>query len=159
MSYSCCLALQWAIIDWYTYCYTYKEYQWQSQRLIPIMWCNKHRYDFVHFLIFCTLFQASGILPKYCKALRCHIIYLEYIWYVFPSMLQIGEHISWGTAFPTRLHVCPAKTLVSLCIHAVCLKMLWTLGYPQDTLQRCWSDCKDVQADLSLRWAHMQSCS
>ena len=25
-------------------------------------------------------------------------------------------------------------------------------------LRRLWSDCVDAQADLSLRWAHMQSC-
>ena len=41
---------------------------------------------------------------------------------------------------------------------AICLKTLWILGYSQSAPQRLWSDCADVQADLSLHWAHMQSC-
>ena len=38
------------------------------------------------------------------------------------------------------------------------LKTPWILAYPQSTLRRLRSDCADAQADLSIRWAHMQSC-
>ena len=41
-------------------------------------------------------------------------------------------HMRHGTAFPTRLHVGPAKTKISLRV--------------------------DAQADLSLRWVHIQAC-
>ena len=54
--------------------------------------------------------------------------------------------LSQGTSFPTRLHVHPGKTKISLmCILAVWSifavhLMLWSLGYPQSVLQRGWSD-------------------
>ena len=41
---------------------------------------------------------------------------------------------------------------------AVRLKKSWDHSYPQSTLRRLWSDCVDVQADLSLCLAHMWSC-
>ena len=68
-----------------------------------------------------------------------------------------------GIAFTTNLHVRPAETQIKLRIRAgwamftAHLKTLWILGYPQCALQRLWSDYADAQADLSLRWAHMQS--
>ena len=36
-------------------------------------------------------------------------------------------------------------------VFAVCMKKPWVLSYP---LSANWSDWADVQADLSLRWAH-----
>ena len=72
--------------------------------------------------------------------------------------------LSTGTAFSTIMHVRPAKTHISLCIprsliriFAVHLRTLWLLDYPQSALRRLWSDCADVQADLSLHWKHIQS--
>ena len=72
--------------------------------------------------------------------------------------------LSWDIAFPTRLHMCPAKTQISLHSHTVwsesllsILRCFWILGYPQIALQRFWSDCTSMQADLSLCWEHMQS--
>ena len=43
-------------------------------------------------------------------------------------------------------------------LFAVCLKTHLFLGYPQGALRRLCSNCTDAQADLSLRWAHIQSC-
>ena len=43
-------------------------------------------------------------------------------------------------------------------VFSVRLKTLGVLGYPQSALQRLRSDCADAQSDVSLRWAHMQSC-
>ena len=43
-------------------------------------------------------------------------------------------------------------------VFAVSMKTLWIFGYLQSALRRRWSDCADVQADLSLSREHMQSC-
>ena len=65
-------------------------------------------------------------------------------------------------AFPTRSHVRPAETQISLHIRAVwsvlavCQKTLWILCYPQTALRRHWSGCSGAPTDLC--WAHMQSC-
>ena len=54
----------------------------------------------------------------------------------------------------------PAKTQIRLGIRpvwsvfAVHMKKAWVLSYPFNAQQRLWSDWADVQADLSLRWAH-----
>ena len=61
---------------------------------------------------------------------------------------------------PTKLHVHPAKTQISLGIHpvwsvfAVRMKKAWVLSYPLSAQRRLWSDWADAQADRSLRWAH-----
>ena len=34
------------------------------------------------------------------------------------------------------------------------MKKAWVLSYPLSAQRRLWSDWADVQADLSLRWAH-----
>ena len=56
---------------------------------------------------------------------------------LFAGMCNIGLRIahcymSKGTTLPTRLHVCLAKTQISLCslirVIAVDLKMLWVIG-------------------------------
>ena len=57
-------------------------------------------------------------------------------------------------AFPKILRVHPCR-LIRVC--AVCLKTLWILGYPQSASKDC-DQTTDVQADLSLRWMHIQSC-
>ena len=65
---------------------------------------------------------------------------------------------------PTKWHEGPAKTQISLGIRpvwsvfAVRMKKAWVLSYPLSAQQRLWSDWADAQADLSLRWAHMQFC-
>ena len=43
-------------------------------------------------------------------------------------------------------------------VFAVRLKTFYILGYPQNVLQRLWSDCADAQADPSLRFAQAQYC-
>ena len=72
---------------------------------------------------------------------------------------------------PTKRHVRPAKTQISLGIRpvirvftvrmpslirvfAVSMKKAWVLSYPLSAQQRLWSDWADAEADLSLRWAH-----
>ena len=39
-------------------------------------------------------------------------------------------------------------------VFAVRMKKAWVLSYPLSAQRRLWSDWADVQADLSLRWAH-----
>ena len=39
-------------------------------------------------------------------------------------------------------------------VFAVRMKKPWVLSYPLKAHRRLWSDWTDVQADLSLRWAH-----
>ena len=56
---------------------------------------------------------------------------------------------------PTKWHVRPAKTQISLIrAFAVHLRKAMILSYPLSALRRLWSDWTDAQADLSLRWAH-----
>ena len=61
---------------------------------------------------------------------------------------------------PTKWHVSPAKTQISLGIRqvwtgfAVRVKKAWVLSYTLSAQRRLWSDWADAQADLSLRWAH-----
>ena len=81
----------------------------------------------------------------------------------FPTMRITSSNKSRGTAFLTIFHERSAKTQISLripavwSVFAVYLKTLWILGYPQSDLRIVWSDCAEAQADLSLRWVHMQS--
>ena len=65
---------------------------------------------------------------------------------------------------PTKWHVRPAKTQISLgispvwSVFTVRMKKAWVLSYTLSAQRRLWSDWADAQADLSLRWAHMQFC-
>ena len=43
-------------------------------------------------------------------------------------------------------------------VFAVRLKKVWSLSYPLSAQRRLWWDWADVQADLSLRWAHSWFC-
>ena len=43
-------------------------------------------------------------------------------------------------------------------VFTVRMKKAWVLSYPLSAQRRLWSDWADAQADLSLRWAHMQFC-
>ena len=69
-----------------------------------------------------------------------------------------------GKAVSTRFNVRPAKTQINLHIRAVWSESslsvwiyLGSLASPQNIMRRLWSDCADAQADLSLRWTHVQS--
>ena len=57
---------------------------------------------------------------------------------------------------PTKWHVRPAKTQISLGIRPVWSEAslsAWR-SYPLSAQRRLWPDWADAQADLSLRWAH-----
>ena len=59
-----------------------------------------------------------------------------------------------GHSISNKLHVRPAKTRVSLPIHAVfttCLKTFSILDYPQNALWRLWS-CRLVENAVPLLW-------
>ena len=59
---------------------------------------------------------------------------------------------------PTKWHVHPANTQISLGIHPVWsvfiihMTKAWVLSYPLSAQRKLWSDWVDAQADLSLRW-------
>ena len=60
-----------------------------------------------------------------------------------------------------KLSVRPAKTdqpghpPSPISVFAVRMKKPWVLSYPLSAQRRLLSDWADVQADLSLRWAHI----
>ena len=62
---------------------------------------------------------------------------------------------------PTKWHVRPAKTQISLgicpvwSVFAVRMKKAWVISYPLSAQRRLWPDCVDAQADLRLRLAHV----
>ena len=43
-------------------------------------------------------------------------------------------------------------------VFAVRMKKLWILSYKVSAQRRLWSECADVQTDLSLHWAHRSFC-
>ena len=61
---------------------------------------------------------------------------------------------------PTKWHVHPAKTLISLgippvwSVFAVYKKKAWVISYPFNAQRRHWSVWADAQADPSLWWVH-----
>ena len=73
-------------------------------------------------------------------------------------------HVSRIVTKPTKWHVRPTKTPISLSIppvwsvFTVRLKKARLLSYSLSAQRRLWSDWADAQADLSLRWAHMPFC-
>ena len=52
----------------------------------------------------------------------------------------------------------PGHTPSLIKVFAVRMKKAWVLSYPMSAQRRLWSDWADVQADLSLRWAHRSFC-
>ena len=66
---------------------------------------------------------------------------------------------------PTKCHVCPAKTQISLGVCQVLSessiftgRSIGSLAYPLSAQRRLWSDWTGAQADLSFRWAHWSFC-
>ena len=82
------------------------------------------------------------------------------------SVSHIGKQMSHLMTKPTKWHVRPAKTQISLGLcpvwSASSLFMWRKLGslisYPLSAQRRLWSDWVDAQADLSFRWVHMPFC-
>ena len=91
------------------------------------------------------------------------------------SNIKDATHTSMSriTTKPTKWHVCPAKTQISLGIcpssqpghppslirvFAVRIKKTWVLTYTLSIQRRLWSDWADAQADLSLCRVHMSFC-
>ena len=71
---------------------------------------------------------------------------------------QNWNYLSRYMTKPTKWHVRPAKTQINLG-WVFALRSMGSLG-PKPSLsgqRRHWSDWADVQADLSLRWAHSHS--
>ena len=67
-----------------------------------------------------------------------------------------GHSISLKTACaPSEDWYHPRKVIWVFADHQ---KTLWTLFYPQSVLRRLRPDCINAPANLSLRWARMQSC-
>ena len=78
------------------------------------------------------------------------------------QLLSSNIEMSRLTTKPTKQHVRPAKTQISLGIRPVWSESslsawrIWAcvLSYPLSPQRRLWSDWVDAQADLSLCWAH-----
>ena len=79
---------------------------------------------------------------------------------------SLGQHyyLSCLMTKPTKWHVCPAKTHISLGTRPVwsesSLCAQWVAKNPSflHVDSEDWSDWADAEADLSLRWAHMPYC-
>ena len=75
--------------------------------------------------------------------------------------MALSSKISCLMTKPTKWHVRPAKTQISLGIRPVWSESslsAWRNHGPLATHwahSEDWSDCTDAQADLSLRWAHI----
>ena len=74
------------------------------------------------------------------------------------------EQLSHLVTRPTKWHVRPAKTQISLGICPVwsvfTVRLMGSYGPKLSSCRqrRLWSDWAEAQADLSLRWAHMPFC-
>ena len=90
-------------------------------------------------------FLSDGIIPEPC--------WNEHPYYLSRLMTK-----------PTKWHVRPLKTQISLGIHPVwsesSLCAQWVAKDPSflHVDSEDWSDWADAQADLSLHWAHMPFC-
>ena len=80
------------------------------------------------------------------------------------TFLRDVAHLSHLMTKPTKWHVHPAKTQISLGIRPVWSEPLlcaqWVAKDPSfhHVVSKDWSDWADAQADLSLCWAHMLFC-
>ena len=71
------------------------------------------------------------------------------------TSVSVPKRLSRIVTKPTKWYVRPTKTPPSLIrVFAVRMKKAWVLSRPLSAKRRLWSDWADVQADLSLRWAH-----
>ena len=79
------------------------------------------------------------------------------------KILNIACMQKWAASWQTKKMTCaPSKDsdqsghLPSLIREFdVCMKKPWVLSYPLNAQQSLWSDWADVQAELSLCWAHI----
>ena len=116
----------------------------------------------VHKTKFSTL--KNAILPPPPWQLSTVMLWLSFskmlviCWNVLAVLFLKCKHMSRLMTKPTKWHVCPAKTQISLGIcpgvFAVRMKKAWVLSYPLSAQRRLWSDWVDAQADPSLCWAH-----
>ena len=99
--------------------------------------------------------------------MQTDFVYICFFWFTLSTFRLIvcsSLNLSRLVTKPTKWHVYPAKTHISLGIRpvwsvfAVRLKKAWTLSHPLSAQWRLWSDWANAQADLSLRWAHMPFC-
>ena len=98
--------------------------------------------------------QSSKQTPTYIKDKSKNII----------KLICRETYFSQRMTKPTKWHMRPAKTQISLGIHPVwsesSLSAWRTLGSwaTHSVHSEDWSDWADAQADLSHRWAHMPFC-
>ena len=82
---------------------------------------------------------------------------------VFFSVIVCSQEdpsFTMGRDKTNRMSVRPAKTQISLAqadqSSLSAWKKHWVLSFPLSAQRKLWSDWADAQADLSLRWAHIQ---
>ena len=89
---------------------------------------------------------------------------------VWSETLGTGFLATWLALYRNKLVSCMRYKLACaykadsnlLHIHtvwSVCLRNPWALSYPYSTYQTLWSDYADGQADLSLQWVYMPTCT
>ena len=146
------LSLRWAHIPvcWFCHETAHIRYTWNQKQLTILLSMNSgniHSALNVHDNIGPIHSQTSPV-PVLPVEGKCAIFYLS------QSMKKI----------PTKWHVCPAKTQISLGIHpvwpvfAVRLKEVWVVPSSKSAQRRLCSDWVRVQTDLSLQWAHRLFC-
>ena len=103
----------------------------------------------------CSFLSTTSVCPS------CSIIFEHTVDWKYHKNTKNECHM----IKPTKWHVCPAKTQISLGICPVWSESLlsaWKNIGPLTTYwvnsERLWSDWSDAQAYMSLRWAHISRC-
>ena len=108
--------------------------------------------------------NAASMLIRRCLNVACPLVNIskpEEQMNDLPRDIIPNSELSQTVTKPTKWHVSPAKkdqtghppNLVR--VFAVRLRKACVLSYPFSAQWRLWSDWADVQAYLSLRWAHI----
>ena len=133
----------------------------------------------IHPSVCLSIHLHSSVHPSIFPSISIHLSIHPSVWSVYflclsvclcPSncsadFLCMYFNLSCIVTKPTKWHVRPSKTQISLGIRpiwsrvfTVRLKKAWVLSYPLSAQQRLWSEWADAQADLSLHWAMWLIC-
>ena len=109
---------------------------------------------FLHSVIRVTEFLVSMAYCNNLKTSLSHLMTKPTKWHVCPANTQIslGICLVWSESFFTRTVKTHPPSLIR--VFAVRVKKACVLSYPLSAQRRLWSDWTDAQADLSFRWAH-----
>ena len=91
--------------------------------------------------------QVSG--GKKCMSVEIFLNMISLEWFNLPH-----DETNKMTCAPSEDSDQPGHLPSLIRVFAVCIKRAWVLSYRLRAQRRFWSDWRDAQAGLSLRWAH-----